>query len=208
MVGGVAFGGAGAEKYALGGSLVVNVVVNTIDAHISKNSRVTAAEDIVPQNGVSQAADRWIRACVSDNDDPLEAALHADFRLAHIVRQDTGARQDTGLERWVRGVLDHLGGQQPHDSLPLDLQATAFQRQVWQQLQSIPYGETRTYQEIAERLGRPNAARAVGRACATNPVSIVIPCHRAVGAGGSLTGYRWGIERKRALQERERANAT
>ncbi len=149
---------------------------------------------------------------IGGSDDALEAALHGDFRLAHIVQQDTGARQDTGLEWWVRGVLDHLRGQQPHDSLPLDLQATAFQRQVWQQLQSIPYGETRTYREIAERLGRPKAARAVGRACATNPVSIVIPCHRAVGADGGLTGYRWGIERKRALlereQERERTNAT
>ena len=148
---------------------------------------------------------------IGDNDEALAAALHADFRLAHIVPQNTGARQDSGLERWVRGVLDRLDGQQPHDSLPLDLQATAFQRRVWQELQSIPYGETRTYQEIAERLGNPKAARAVGRACATNPVSIVIPCHRAVGASGSLTGYRWGIERKRALlereQDRERANA-
>ena len=139
---------------------------------------------------------------IGDDDNTLEAALHADFRLATI------ARQDTGLERWVRGVLDHLGGQRPHDSLPLDLQATAFQRQVWQQLQSIPYGETRTYREIAARLGKPKAARAVGRACATNPVSIVIPCHRAVGANGSLTGYRWGTERKRKLLEREQANAT
>ena len=139
---------------------------------------------------------------IGDDDDALEAALHADFRLATITRQHAGT------ERWVRGVLDHLDGQQPHDSLPLDLQATAFQRQVWQQLQSIPYGETRTYREIAERLGKPKAARAVGRACATNPVSIVIPCHRAVGANGSLTGYRWGIERKRALQEHERASAT
>lgn len=139
---------------------------------------------------------------IGDDDDALEAALHADFRLPTITRQHAG------IERWVRGVLDRLDGQQPHDSLPLDLQATAFQRQVWQQLQSIPYGETRTYREIAERLGKPKAARAVGRACATNPVSIVIPCHRAVGANGSLSGYRWGIERKRALLEREGANAT
>ncbi len=135
---------------------------------------------------------------IGDDDATLEAALRTDFRLAEI------SRQESGLEGWVRGVLDLLDGQRPHGDLPLDLQATAFQRRVWQELQAIPFGETRTYGQIAAALDAPNAARAVGRACATNPVSLVVPCHRAVGANGSLTGYRWGIERKRALLERER----
>jgi O-6-methylguanine DNA methyltransferase len=88
--------------------------------------------------------------------------------------------------------------------LPLDIRATAFQRRVWEALQRIPYGETRSYREIARALGHPTAARAVARACATNPVSLVIPCHRVVRQDGGLGGYRWGIERKRGLLERER----
>ena len=101
--------------------------------------------------------------------------------------------------------LRHLNGDQPHLRLPLDVQATGFQTRVWEQLRAIPYGSVRTYGQIASALGRPTAARAVGRACATNPVSLVIPCHRAVGEDGSLVGYRWGLERKRLLLERERA---
>jgi len=101
--------------------------------------------------------------------------------------------------------LRYLSGDQPHLHLPLDVQATGFQARVWQQLRAIPYGNVRSYGQIARAMGKPKAARAVGRACATNPVSLVIPCHRAVGENGSLTGYRWGLERKRLLLERERA---
>jgi AraC family transcriptional regulator of adaptative response/methylated-DNA-[protein]-cysteine methyltransferase len=86
----------------------------------------------------------------------------------------------------------------------VDVQATAFQRRVWQQLQAIPYGETRTYSQIARTMGRPTATRAVARACATNPVSIVIPCHRVIREDGGLGGYRWGLERKQALLDQER----
>ena len=85
------------------------------------------------------------------------------------------------------------------------MRATAFQWKVWQALRAIPVGETRSYGEIAKAVGRPTGARAVARACATNPVSIVIPCHRVVGGDGRLTGYRWGVERKRALLAREEA---
>jgi O-6-methylguanine DNA methyltransferase len=98
-----------------------------------------------------------------------------------------------------------LNGDQPDLRLPLDVQGTGFQRRVWEQLRAIPYGSVRTYGQIARELGRPKAARAVGRACATNPASVVIPCHRAVGGDGSLVGYRWGLERKRLLLERERS---
>ena len=89
--------------------------------------------------------------------------------------------------------------------LPLDVQATAFQRRVWEALRAIPYGSTRSYSEIARSLGHPQAARAVARACATNPVSLVVPCHRVVRTDGGLGGYRWGLERKRALLTQEKA---
>jgi O-6-methylguanine DNA methyltransferase len=99
-----------------------------------------------------------------------------------------------------------LRGEQDSLDLPLDVDATEFQKQVWEQLRAIPPGSTRTYGEIVLALGHTSAsARAVGRACATNPVSLVIPCHRAVKEDGRLGGYRWGLERKRALLERESA---
>jgi AraC family transcriptional regulator of adaptative response/methylated-DNA-[protein]-cysteine methyltransferase len=87
--------------------------------------------------------------------------------------------------------------------LPLDLQATAFQRRVWQELQRIPAGTTRTYSQVARALGNPKAVRAVARACATNPVSIVVPCHRVVRQDGNLAGYRWGLSRKEQLLKSE-----
>jgi AraC family transcriptional regulator of adaptative response/methylated-DNA-[protein]-cysteine methyltransferase len=136
---------------------------------------------------------------LGDSDAGLEAALKADYPAAE-VRRNGG-----GLGDWVNALLRYLGGAQPHLDLPLDVQATGFQARVWEQLRAIPYGSVRTYGQIASALGRPTAARAVGRACATNPVSLVIPCHRAVGQDGSLVGYRWGVERKRLLLERERA---
>jgi O-6-methylguanine DNA methyltransferase len=88
--------------------------------------------------------------------------------------------------------------------LPTDVQATAFQRRVWEELRRIPYGKTKTYSEVARAIGRPKAIRAVARACATNPVSVVVPCHRVVRGDGQLAGYRWGLDRKRALLEHER----
>jgi AraC family transcriptional regulator of adaptative response/methylated-DNA-[protein]-cysteine methyltransferase len=101
-------------------------------------------------------------------------------------------------------VLARLEGGGPDPRLPLDIRATAFQRRVWQALCAIPRGETRSYGAIARAIGRPSAARAVGRACASNPVALVIPCHRAVRGDGAPGGYAWGIERKRRLLERER----
>ena len=95
-------------------------------------------------------------------------------------------------------------GGEPRLDLPLDVQATAFQWQVWQALAAIPYGETRTYGEVAASIGRPRAVRAVARACATNPVALAIPCHRVVPAAGGTGGYRWGVARKKALLATER----
>jgi AraC family transcriptional regulator of adaptative response/methylated-DNA-[protein]-cysteine methyltransferase len=103
----------------------------------------------------------------------------------------------------VRAILDHLDGRAPHLDLPLDVRATSFQWQVWRALQAIPRGETRTYSDVARAIKRPAAVRAVARACATNPVCLVVPCHRVIGKDGGLTGYRWGVERKRVLLEKE-----
>lgn len=134
----------------------------------------------------------------ADADDEAEAALRAEFPAAEFVRDDPG------LSAWLTELLRHLAGEQPHLDLPLDVRATAFQRRVWEALRAIPYGETRTYRQVAEAIGEPTAARAVARACATNPASVVVPCHRVVGSNGRLTGYRWGLARKRKLLEGEK----
>lgn len=140
--------------------------------------------------------------CLGDTDAPLIAALHGDFPRADSIAPDEAA-----IAPAVDAVLRHLAGETPHVDLPLDVRATAFQRRVWQELIAIPPGETRSYSEIAEALGVPRGQRAVGRACATNPVSIVIPCHRALRADGTLGGYRWGLRRKQALLRQEAARA-
>jgi AraC family transcriptional regulator of adaptative response/methylated-DNA-[protein]-cysteine methyltransferase len=108
------------------------------------------------------------------------------------------------LTESVTAILSYLSGQQKTLDLPLDLHATAFQIRVWAELRKIPYGETRSYREIAEQIGQPTASRAIARACATNPVALVNPCHRVVRGNGDLSGYRWGIERKKALLEKEK----
>jgi AraC family transcriptional regulator, regulatory protein of adaptative response / methylated-DNA-[protein]-cysteine methyltransferase len=134
---------------------------------------------------------------LGDADGILEEALKREYAAAMI------RREDAGLGPWLEPVLEHLRGRLPHLELPLDVQATAFQWRVWQELRKIPYGSTRTYTEVAKALGQPTAARAVARACATNPVSVVIPCHRVVREDGNLAGYRWGLGRKKTLLERE-----
>jgi AraC family transcriptional regulator of adaptative response/methylated-DNA-[protein]-cysteine methyltransferase len=136
----------------------------------------------------------------------LRAALRREYPHAELQHDDNGGAHSTGnLGRWVARILAHLRGQEPHLDLPTDVQATAFQRRVWEELRRIPYGATKTYSEIAHAIGRPAAVRAVARACATNPVSVVVPCHRVVREDGELAGYRWGIDRKRALLEKEAA---
>ena len=107
----------------------------------------------------------------------------------------------------VRKIVAHLAGREPHLDLPVDVRATAFQWRVWQELRAIPRGETRSYAEVARAIGRPTAARAVARACATNPVALVVPCHRVVPQAGGTGGYRWGSERKARLLEAEAVSA-
>jgi AraC family transcriptional regulator of adaptative response/methylated-DNA-[protein]-cysteine methyltransferase len=146
------------------------------------------------------ATERGISALYLGKEDaPLESALRKEYPRAEI-RHDRNGMQD-----WVGRILEHLRGQEPNLDLPTDVQATAFQRRVWEELRKIPYGTTKTYSQVARAIGRPTAIRAVARACATNPVSVVVPCHRVVREDGNLAGYRWGLERKRELIEHESA---
>ena len=146
------------------------------------------------------ATERGISAVyLGDGDAKLVQELREEYPRAEIL-----AAGDS-FERWVKEIVQRVEGNPPRLELPLDLQATAFQRRVWQELQRIPRGSTRTYTQVAKALGRPKAVRAVARACATNPVSIVVPCHRVIREDGSLAGYRWGLSRKEQLLAQERA---
>jgi AraC family transcriptional regulator, regulatory protein of adaptative response / methylated-DNA-[protein]-cysteine methyltransferase len=146
------------------------------------------------------ATERGISAVyLGDADAKLLEELREEYPQAEI-----SAAGDT-FERWVNEIVQRVEGNPPRLELPLDLQATAFQQRVWQELQRIPRGSTRTYTQVARALGNPKAVRAVARACATNPVSIVVPCHRVIRWDGSLAGYRWGLSRKEQLLAHERA---
>lgn len=136
---------------------------------------------------------------IHDSPAELEAGLHDDYRRAELVRDDAAMTDLANLVN--RGLSDPSSS----FSLPLDIRATPIQLEVWRELCAIPRGTTRSYGEIARRIGRPAAARAVGHANGSNPIAIMIPCHRAIGSNGSLTGYRWGIEIKRLLLELEGA---
>jgi len=131
-------------------------------------------------------------------DDALVAELQAEFPHAELTQEWAA------VEPYARAILEYLAGESRSLALPTDAPGTPFQHAVWAALKAIPYGQTRSYSQVAEAIGRPEAVRAVARACATNPVALVVPCHRVVGKGGSLSGYRWGLERKRALLEHER----
>src|SRR5881296_3280405 len=142
------------------------------------------------------------RISLGDDADALERGLAAEFPAATIARDD-----DT-LRHWVAEITAHLDGRQPTLELPLDVRATAFQRRVWEALRNIPYGSTRSYSEVARAVGNAKATRAVARACAANPVAIVVPCHRVVREDGDLGGYRWGVQRKRAFLKQEAVGRT
>jgi len=137
----------------------------------------------------------WIGLC--DSDSRLERELRADLPAAEMVCDGYG------LGARAKSIVDYVGGGTRELALPIDIRATPFQAAVWRELCAIPWGATRSYGEIARRLGRPDASRAVGHANGSNPLAIIIPCHRAIGADGSLTGYRWGLEYKRRLLDHE-----
>ncbi len=134
---------------------------------------------------------------LGDTDATLEAALHKEYPASYIQHDHTILDQEVQL------ILRHLNGEQQHLDLPLDIRATAFQCRVWQELRTIPYGETRSYSDVAASLGDANKARAVAQACAANPVALIVPCHRVVREDNSFGGYRWGSERKHQLLTQE-----
>lgn len=138
----------------------------------------------------------------SDTERELRKQLQNEFPKAEI-RQN-----DKELKKIVEAILANLEGTSKTLDLPLDLQATAFQMRVWEALRKIPYGETASYQEIAEKIGSQKSVRAVAGACAKNRVAVVIPCHRVVRSDGSLSGYRWGVERKRKILKKEKSLKT
>ncbi|MEW6777194.1 MAG: bifunctional DNA-binding transcriptional regulator/O6-methylguanine-DNA methyltransferase Ada, partial [Bdellovibrionota bacterium] len=144
------------------------------------------------------ATDKGVcKVALGDTRAALEKELFEEFPAAEFHRD--GKK----LSPWIGKILASLRGK-ASPTLPLDLRATAFQRRVWEEARKIPAGETRTYSDIARRLGKKDSIRAVASALAKNPVALVIPCHRVVGKDGELRGYRWGLERKRKLLEREK----
>ena len=148
------------------------------------------------------ATDRGVCAIqFARSDGELLEGLKREFPFA-VRKPDEG-----GLKAWVAALLSKMTGRELNSALPLDIRATAFQRRVWTYLESIPFGVTRSYGQVAKAIGQPSASRAVARACATNPVAVAIPCHRVVRENGNISGYRWGVERKRALLEMEQASA-
>lgn len=128
-------------------------------------------------------------------------------RLARRFPRAASLEPDEALRGYVERIVAAVEAGAELSGLPLDIRGTAFQHTVWRALLNIPAGGTRTYSELAEAIGRPGAARAVARACASNTLAVAVPCHRAVGKDGGLTGYRWGLERKKALLEREASRA-
>jgi AraC family transcriptional regulator of adaptative response/methylated-DNA-[protein]-cysteine methyltransferase len=141
---------------------------------------------------------------LGDDDGALEAGLAAEYPLA--TREQAPAEMGEMMSS-VLATLDGASGAQRQAAVPLDVKATDFKWRVWRALQEIPYGETRSYAEVAAAIGAPRAVRAVANACATNNAALVIPCHRVIGSNGTLTGYRWGVDRKRRLLEHERDQA-
>jgi AraC family transcriptional regulator, regulatory protein of adaptative response / methylated-DNA-[protein]-cysteine methyltransferase len=145
------------------------------------------------------------RVALGDSPAALASDLAREF--PHASRRDVTAAKipgDGSFLEWIDAILAGLDGRPSEVPVPIDVAATAFQRRVWRALQQIPYGQTRTYSAIAKSIGKPDAVRAVARACATNPVALVVPCHRVVPASGGAGGYRWGAKRKARLLKRER----
>ena len=133
------------------------------------------------------------------SDEELISGLKREFPFA------TRKEDDGDLKQWADALLATMHGEDSASRLPLDIRATVFQRRVWACLQKIPFGETRSYGDVAKAIRQPRACRAVARACATNPVAVAIPCHRVVREGGDLGGYRWGVKRKEKLLKMESA---
>jgi AraC family transcriptional regulator of adaptative response/methylated-DNA-[protein]-cysteine methyltransferase len=149
------------------------------------------------------ATDRGVCAVKLGSDQQaLVTDLSVEFDAAEI-NQD-----DAALSPYAVALRRHLEDHQPTPDLPRDVHATAFQARVWDALRKIPYGETRTYTEVARAIGAPRSVRAVARACATNPTALLVPCHRVIREDGHLAGYRWGVETKEELLRREKESVS
>ena len=196
-----------------------------VDAGYSSTSRLyertNQALGMTPSRYRSGAADVKIRYAIAET--PLGWVIVAATEIGICCIQLAGDRDEllpqlaqefpkallqedsAGLAAWMASVAAELAGTQPGERLPLDIRATAFQQRVWDYLRTIPMGETRSYSAVARDLGSPSSTRAVARACATNRIALLIPCHRVVKEDGGLAGYRWGIDRKKKLLENERS---
>ena len=149
------------------------------------------------------ATDRGVCAVtLGDDAATLETALELEYPAATRTRVTTPS---SSLGAWVTDVVAAVDGERARADIPLDVKASAFRWKVWRELQKIPFGETRSYGEIAKSIGSPKAVRAVASACANNPVSVIVPCHRVIRTDGGPGGYRWGLERKKRLLEKEHA---
>lgn len=168
---------------------------------IAANIRYTCAESPLGRMLVAATQSGICSIQFGASDDELIEGLKHEFPFAQRKPDDQG------LKPWVRSLLQQMRGQSSPSSLPLDIRATAFQRRVWTYLQSIPFGSTKSYGQVAKAIGKPTAIRAVARACSANPVAVAIPCHRVVRQDGSSSGYRWGADRKRVLLALEQAGA-
>lgn len=162
------------------------------------NVRYACASSAVGRVLVAATAKGICAVKLGSDDAALIELLKEEFPQATI------AAGDSAMHAWVREIVKMIAGGEPTHDVPLDIRGTAFQMRVWKELRRIPAGVTRSYGEIARRIGRPTASRAVARACATNPVCVVVPCHRVVAGDGGLGGYHWGVERKQQLLDRER----
>jgi len=137
--------------------------------------------------------------CMGNSDKEVENALSEQYPNANLQRNDESLRES------ITQIISYLDGNETRLNIPLDIQATTFQTLVWGKIKAIPYGTTASYRQVARALGKPKAARAVASACATNPVALVVPCHRVVGEDGKLHGYRWGKQRKEELLRLEKS---
>ena len=153
------------------------------------------------------ATDRGVCfAQFGDACDALVAQLRSEFPQAELHQYDgTGSQQ---LERWIDALNGYIQNKQPRPELPLDLRGTAFQIKVWEFLLSLRDGDVISYSELAQAIDKPSAVRAAASACAANRIAVLVPCHRILRGDGGLGGYRWGLERKRALLDAERARKT
>ncbi len=194
------YGGSSAF-YRDAGAMLGMTPIRYREGGAAVNVRYTTAQSSLGVVLVA-ASERGICAIrLGDSDAAVIEELRSEFPNAALTPDDAD------LAAWVEAVIAYVDGTQTRLDLPLDIRATAFQRRVWEALRTVPYGEQITYRGLAEMIGEPTAARAVAGACAANPVALAIPCHRVVREGGELSGYRWGVERKRALLEREAERA-